>query len=101
MSAGRPSCATIDWILALPWGQKTAEQLDIERAEPPRRGPLRHAQGRERILEHLAVQSLVKQLKGPILCFVSPPGVGKTSSAAASRGRRAVTSSGSRSAGCV
>ncbi|MBK6849431.1 MAG: endopeptidase La [Proteobacteria bacterium] len=70
----------IDWILALPWGQKTAEQLDIERAE--RTLDEDHygmRKVKERILEHLAVQSLVKQLKGPILCFVGPPGVGKTS----------------------
>ncbi|MBK8481619.1 MAG: endopeptidase La [Proteobacteria bacterium] len=70
----------IDWILALPWSEKTAEQLDIERAE--RTLDEDHygmRKVKERILEHLAVQSLVKQLKGPILCFVGPPGVGKTS----------------------
>jgi ATP-dependent Lon protease len=70
----------VDWILDLPWGAVKETQLDIARArtvldedhyglEKPK----------ERILEYIAVQSLVKSMKGPILCFVGPPGVGKTS----------------------
>jgi len=70
----------IDWILSLPWFERTKEKIDIDEAtrildedhyglEKPK----------ERILEYLAVQALVKKIKGPILCFVGPPGVGKTS----------------------
>jgi ATP-dependent Lon protease len=70
----------IDWILSLPWFEKTKDKIDIDEAarildedhyglEKPK----------ERILEYLAVQALVKKIKGPILCFVGPPGVGKTS----------------------
>ncbi len=70
----------IDWILSLPWYEKTKDKIDIDEAtrildedhyglEKPK----------ERIIEYLAVQALVKKIKGPILCFVGPPGVGKTS----------------------
>ncbi len=70
----------IDWILSLPWYDKTKDKLDIDEStkildedhyglEKPK----------ERIIEYLAVQALVKKIKGPILCFVGPPGVGKTS----------------------
>jgi len=70
----------IDWLLSLPWYERTKDKLDIDQAsivldedhyglEKPK----------ERILEYLAVQALVKKIKGPILCFVGPPGVGKTS----------------------
>jgi ATP-dependent Lon protease len=70
----------IDWLLSLPWYDRTKDKLDIDQAsiildedhyglEKPK----------ERILEYLAVQALVKKIKGPILCFVGPPGVGKTS----------------------
>ena len=70
----------IDWILSLPWAEYTEEKLDIEEAgrilEEDHYGL---EQPKERILEYLAVQSLVERIKGPILCFVGPPGVGKTS----------------------
>jgi len=70
----------IDWILALPWGVRTEDCLDVAEAE---RGLDRDHFGlhkvKERILEYLAVQALVKKQKGPILCLVGPPGVGKTS----------------------
>ncbi|MBU1230780.1 MAG: endopeptidase La [Proteobacteria bacterium] len=70
----------VDWVLDLPWGVVKEMDLDIAKAraildedhyglEKPK----------ERILEYIAVQSLVKSMKGPILCFVGPPGVGKTS----------------------
>jgi ATP-dependent Lon protease len=70
----------IDWILALPWSEFTQDRVDIEEAkrildedhyglEKPK----------ERILEYLAVQALSSKTKGPILCLVGPPGVGKTS----------------------
>jgi ATP-dependent Lon protease len=70
----------IDWLLALPWTKVTEDRFDIEEAsrildedhyglEKPK----------ERVLEYLAVQKLVNKIKGPILCLVGPPGVGKTS----------------------
>jgi ATP-dependent Lon protease len=70
----------LDWVLALPWGDKTDEKLDIADAErilDEDHYGLKKV--KERILEYLAVQALVKKLKGPILCLVGPPGVGKTS----------------------
>lgn len=70
----------IDWILSLPWGEYTEDKLDIDGAarilEEDHFGL---DQPKERILEYLAVQTLVERIKGPILCFVGPPGVGKTS----------------------
>jgi ATP-dependent Lon protease len=70
----------IDWIISLPWYEYTEDKLEIAGAEKildEDHYGLRKA--KERILEYLAVQKLVDQLKGPILCFVGPPGVGKTS----------------------
>ncbi|MCK5799072.1 MAG: endopeptidase La [Deltaproteobacteria bacterium] len=70
----------VDWVLDLPWGERTADELDIDRAEEildEDHYGLRKV--KERIVEYLAVQSLVEKMKGPILCFVGPPGVGKTS----------------------
>jgi ATP-dependent Lon protease len=70
----------VDWVLALPWGEKTEEKLDVidaERILDEDHFGLKKV--KERILEYLAVQALVKKLKGPILCLVGPPGVGKTS----------------------
>jgi ATP-dependent Lon protease len=70
----------VDWVLGLPWGEKTDEKLDVidaERILDEDHYGLKKV--KERILEYLAVQALVKKLKGPILCLVGPPGVGKTS----------------------
>ncbi len=70
----------IDWILSLPWYEYTEDKLDIAEAEKildEDHYGLRKA--KERILEYLAVQKLVEKIRGPILCFVGPPGVGKTS----------------------
>jgi ATP-dependent Lon protease len=70
----------IDWILSLPWYDKSDETHDLKAAEAildeDHYGLKRI---KERILEYLAVQALTKKLKGPVLCFVGPPGVGKTS----------------------
>jgi ATP-dependent Lon protease len=70
----------LDWLLVVPWFKKTKDNLDVEHVrkildtdhyglEKPK----------ERILEHIAVLNLVKEMRGQILCFVGPPGVGKTS----------------------
>ncbi|HEX7125653.1 MAG TPA: endopeptidase La [Thermodesulfobacteriota bacterium] len=70
----------IDWFISLPWNEKTEDKLDIQEAE--RILDQDHfglEKVKERILEYLAVQKLVSRIKGPILCFVGPPGVGKTS----------------------
>ena len=70
----------IDWMIALPWYNRTKDKLDIDAAEKIlNEDHYGLEKPKERILEYLAVQSLVKKIKGPILCFVGPPGVGKTS----------------------
>ena len=70
----------IDWLLSLPWYEYTEDKLDIQEAEQVLEDDHYGLEKvKERILEYLAVQSLVGQLRGPILCFVGPPGVGKTS----------------------
>jgi ATP-dependent Lon protease len=70
----------LEWILALPWMESTEDNLDVGHAN----GILDAAhfgleEVKDRILDHIAVLSLVGNLKGPILCLVGPPGVGKTS----------------------
>ncbi len=70
----------IDWLLSLPWYEYTEDRFDIQEAERIlEEDHYGLEKVKERILEYLAVQSLVGQAKGPILCFVGPPGVGKTS----------------------
>lgn len=70
----------VDWMLSLPWNEVSEGEIDIERArdvlEEDHYGLEKI---KERILEYLAVQKLVGKIKGPILCLVGPPGVGKTS----------------------
>lgn len=84
----------IDWVLSLPWDEKSEENYDIDHAETvldEDHYGLRKI--KERVLEYLAVQALVRKLKGPVLCLVGPPGVGKTSlarSIARSTGRKFV-----------
>ncbi len=84
----------IDWVLALPWGVRTEDRLDVAEAERVLdQDHFGLHKVKERILEYLAVQALVKKQKGPILCLVGPPGVGKTSlaqSIARATGRRFV-----------
>ncbi len=70
----------LEWIIALPWGERTKERYDIDEAERIlEEDHYGLKKIKERIVEYLAVQALVKKLKGPILCFVGPPGTGKTS----------------------
>jgi ATP-dependent Lon protease len=70
----------LDWILSVPWKKRNKIQFDLAKAE--KMLDLDHyglEKVKERIIEYLAVQQRVKRLKGPILCLVGPPGVGKTS----------------------
>src|SRR6059036_2125111 len=70
----------LDWLLAVPWKKKSREIRDIRRAEQILEEDHYGLEKiKERILEFLAVRQLVKNPKGSILCFVGPPGVGKTS----------------------
>jgi ATP-dependent Lon protease len=70
----------IDWIITLPWYEKSEETYDLKKAEEIlEEDHYGLKKIKERILEYLAVQALTKKLKGPVLCFVGPPGVGKTS----------------------
>jgi len=95
MSAeGTVSRNYIDWLLAVPWKKATREIRDIKRAEEVLEADHYGLDKvKERILEFLAVRQLVKRPKGTILCFVGPPGVGKTSlakSVARATGRKFV-----------
>ena len=70
----------IDWLVALPWSVRTDDNLDIKNAEKIlNEDHYGLEKPKDRILEYLAVRKLVKSMKGQILCFVGPPGVGKTS----------------------
>ncbi|MFA5164996.1 MAG: endopeptidase La [Candidatus Omnitrophota bacterium] len=70
----------IDWLVAIPWSARTEDNLDIKNAEKIlAEDHYGLEKPKERILEYLAVRKLVKSMKGQILCFVGPPGVGKTS----------------------
>ncbi len=70
----------IDWLLSMPWEQKTEDQFDLNAAEKILN---QHHYGlekvKERIIEYLAVAMQVGEIRGPIICLVGPPGVGKTS----------------------
>jgi ATP-dependent Lon protease len=70
----------LDWMVELPWSKSTKDSLDIKRAREILDEDHYYLEKiKERILEFLAVRKLKKKMKGPILCFVGPPGVGKTS----------------------
>src|SRR5215203_1746712 len=81
MSAeGTVSRTYIDWLVSVPWKQKSKEIKDLAKAEEVlNEDHFGLEKIKERILEYLAVRQLVKNPKGSILCFVGPPGVGKTS----------------------
>ena len=84
----------LDWMVNLPWNKETEDNLDIEHAQQVLdEDHYNLVKVKDRILEYLAVRSLKTEMKGPILCFVGPPGVGKTSlgqSIARSMGREFV-----------
>lgn len=70
----------LDWLIALPWKTETKDDINIKRAERIlNEDHYGLEKVKERVLEYLAVQQLTNSLKGPILCLVGPPGVGKTS----------------------
>jgi ATP-dependent Lon protease len=84
----------IDWLVVLPWNQKTDEVIDLKKTKDVLDADHSGLERlKDRILEYLAVRKLQPEVKGPILCFVGPPGVGKTSlakSIATSLGRKFV-----------
>jgi len=70
----------IDWLLEMPWNKKTRDRLDVGKAEEIlEEDHYGLEKVKKRILEYLAIRQLKSDMKGPILCFVGPPGVGKTS----------------------
>lgn len=70
----------LDWILALPWNKGSRDRLDLNGAEKILEADHYGLKTvKERILEYLAIRKMAKKMKGPIICFVGPPGVGKTS----------------------
>ena len=70
----------LDWLVDLPWSKKTKDNLNIKKAKQVLDEDHYNLEKiKERILEYLAVNKLRRKIKGPILCFVGPPGVGKTS----------------------
>lgn len=70
----------LDWLLGIPWGKRSAVKTDLNAAEEVLDADHYGLEKvKERIIEYLAVQSRAKKIKGPILCLVGPPGVGKTS----------------------
>ncbi|NLI22736.1 MAG: endopeptidase La [Clostridiales bacterium] len=84
MAPGTPEIGVsrtyVEWILDLPWGKTTVDNLDLKRAvRVLDKDHFGLTKVKERIIEYLAVLRLKQDMKGPILCFVGPPGVGKTS----------------------
>jgi ATP-dependent Lon protease len=70
----------IDWLVEIPWSQSTKDNLDLKKAKKVLDNDHYDLEKvKERILEYLGVRKLREKMKGPILCFVGPPGVGKTS----------------------
>ena len=70
----------LDWLLSLPWNKRKKVRIDLDKAEAVLdRDHYGLDKVKERIIEHLAVQARTRKIRGPILCLVGPPGVGKTS----------------------
>jgi ATP-dependent Lon protease len=70
----------LDWLVEMPWSKSTLDNLDLRKAKRVLEEDHYNLEKvKERILEYLAVRKLKRKMKGPILCFVGPPGVGKTS----------------------
>ena len=70
----------LDWLVELPWAKSTSDNLDIKAAEKVLNDDHYDLEKvKERILEYLSVRKLKEKMKGPIICFIGPPGVGKTS----------------------
>ncbi len=70
----------LDWLLSMPWGNFSEDVLDLKNAEKILdRDHFGLEKPKERILEYLAVKTIAPDIKGPIICFTGPPGVGKTS----------------------
>jgi len=70
----------LEWLIDLPWSKETSSKIDVKGAEKElNKDHYGLKDAKERIVEYLAVQKLTGKMKGPILCFVGPPGVGKTS----------------------
>jgi len=70
----------LDWLLSVPWGKKKRLRTDLDKAQEILDADHYGLEKvKERIVEHLAVQARTKKIRGPILCLVGPPGVGKTS----------------------
>jgi ATP-dependent Lon protease len=70
----------LDWLLSIPWHKRTKDNLDVQHVKAILdEDHFGLEKPKERILEHIAVLNLVKEMRGQILCFVGPPGVGKTS----------------------
>ncbi|MEJ2673238.1 MAG: endopeptidase La, partial [Deltaproteobacteria bacterium] len=70
----------LDWLVSLPWSKSTRDKLDVKEAKAILdEDHFNLEKVKDRILEYLSVRKLNKKMKGPILCFVGPPGVGKTS----------------------
>jgi ATP-dependent Lon protease len=70
----------LDWLVEVPWSKRTKDNLDIKHVQKILdEDHFGLEKPKERIIEHIAVLNLVKQMRGQILCFVGPPGVGKTS----------------------
>jgi len=70
----------LEWMVEIPWSRFTKDKLDIKAAEKVlNKDHYDLEKVKERILEYLSVRKLKEKMKGPILCFIGPPGVGKTS----------------------
>lgn len=70
----------LDWLLSIPWNKRKRSKIDLDKAQTTLDNDHYGLEKvKERIVEHLAVQSRTKKIRGPILCLVGPPGVGKTS----------------------